>query len=769
MIVFLRKISRCLQLSVALMLATHASAQQLTAPAELRIDLIRNADKVWENGFEVKQSLAEAARQHSVYQAARIANSKPLFSWVMNSDKRDAHQTSYQILVASSAGKLDSGAVDIWNSGKVISGKQLGIEYNGKELTPNTVYYWKVKIWDNRGVSSTFSKASAFLTDSVLKPYQIPYTPLVKSVQQPAASRQLSNGNSFYDFGKDAFGQLTLEVSTVGERDTLRIHVGEAVQPSGHVERKPRGTIRYRLLVLPLKKGKHQYTPAFEPDRRNTGSKAIPMPDYIGEVLPFRYVELEKTAPSIEVKTLERYAVNYIFEDDAVIFSSSDTVLNQVWDLCKYSIKATSFTGTYVDGDRERIPYEADALINQLSHYAVDAEYNMAKRSLEYLIYNATWPTEWSLQNLQIAWYDYLYSGDIRAANKLYQELKPKLLLALARQDGLISTRTGKQDSAFSKSIHLIFDGDMKLRDIVDWPQKGGVGLPPTAIGETDNFEFTDYNSVVNAFHYQALVYMKNLAQALGEKEDVAFYERQASKVKQAFQRSFIDSASGLIIDGEGTTHSSLHANMMALAFGLVPPENKPKVLAFIRSRGMACSVYGAQFLMDALYDANDADYGLKLLTSTDKRSWYNMIRSGSTMTTEAWDMEYKGNQDWNHAWGAVPANTIVNKLMGVTPLSPAFGTIAIKPRPGTLSKAVLKLATLRGKVEVTFHQEARSFRLETRLPANTRGVVYLPRRTASDQLFRNGERIIASRDGDFWEIKDMGSGKDSWEVRYNQ
>ena len=57
-------------------------------------------------------------------------------------------------------------------------------------------------------------------------------------------------------------------------------------------------------------------------------------------------------------------------------FISNNSVLNQVWDLCKYSIKATSFTGNYVDGDERSL--RTDALINQLSHYGVDAEYSMA-------------------------------------------------------------------------------------------------------------------------------------------------------------------------------------------------------------------------------------------------------------------------------------------------------------------------------------------------------------------------------------------------------
>jgi hypothetical protein len=42
---------------------------------------------------------------------------------------------------------------------------------------------------------------------------------------------------------------------------------------------------------------------------------------------------------------------------------------------------------------------------------------------------------------------------------------------------------------------------------------------------------------------------------------------------------------------------------MFPAAFGMAPAANKAKVMDFIRSRRMACSVYGAQFLMDALYE----------------------------------------------------------------------------------------------------------------------------------------------------------------------
>jgi hypothetical protein len=59
--------------------------------------------------------------------------------------------------------------------------------------------------------------------------------------------------------------------------------------------------------------------------------------------------------------------------------------------------------------------------------------------------------------------------------------------------------------------------------------------------------------------------------------------------------------------DGEGTDHMSQHASLFALAFGLVPEEHVPAVIQKVRSRGAACSVYAARYLMEVLF-ANGSD-----------------------------------------------------------------------------------------------------------------------------------------------------------------
>jgi len=543
--------------------------------------------------------------------------------------------------------------------------------------------------------------------------------------------------------------------------NSLTIRFGEA-QKRGRIDRSPGGTIRYSEYKLEMKGGWNTYVISIRPDKRNTGPNAIKMPEYTGDVTPFRYCEIEGFDDQLQNGQVVREMTHYPFDDTDSYFASSDTVLNKVWELCKYSIKGTSYAGVYLDGDRERIPYEADALINQLGQYGVSREYSMARFSQEYLLLHATWPTEWILQSVLIAWNDYLYTGDKTALEHNYEALKAKTLISLSDEPGFISTQTGKVTPELLASIHL----NSKLRDIIDWPHSGGLGLGKKEPGETDGFVFREVNTVVNAYHYRALVIMAQVSAALGKDTESKTYTRQAEKLKKAFNSLLLDKKSWIYVDGMGTSHSSLHANMFPVAFGLAPDHCLKGIDQFIQSRGMACSVYGSQFLLDAVYESNNSTYGLNLLTSTTDRSWYNMIRCGSTITMEAWDNKYKPNQDWNHAWGAAPANIIPRKLMGIEPLLPGFRKIRIKPQPASLEYAEIKCPTIRGNVLVAFkNKPGKSFLLKTTIPANTTAIVYLPYWSESQKVTMNGKAALYYREGNFIVVDRVGSGSHTFEV----
>lgn len=736
-------------------------APHTNQPSQLTVDFLSHAGQVFRNGYLVNLPLDQAVGRQENFQFAEIARKKPFFGWVVNSDQNNTVQTAYQVLVASTAENIQNNLGDFWDSGKIEGDQSVNVIYAGKDLKPNSVYFWKVKTWDNHGRESIYSTVSQFKTAVELSDYATSRYPLQKQDIFPVAIKSISPAEWMIDFGKAVFGTLRLTLLGKTESDTVVVHFGEA-QKEGRINRNPGGTIRYSSRKLALRRGWNTYTIAIIPDKRNTGPQAVLMPSYIGEVTPFRYCELEGYSQPISNGQIVQEIVFYPFDEEASYFASSDTVLNKVWDLCKYSIKATSFPGIYVDGDRERIPYEADAYINQLGHYTVAREYSIGRFSHEYLINRPTWPTEWILQSVLMAWNDYLYTGNKESLEHFYMDLKAKALLSLADETGLISTQTGKVTPGVLESIH--FKGN--LRDIVDWPQTGILGLGKNEPGETDGFIFKDVNTVVNAYHYKAVSQLAQIAKILNQSADEHQFMERAAKLKASFNETLLDKKQGVYMDGMGTDHASLHANMFPLTFGLAPEKYVGRVSSYVESRGMACSVYGSQFLMDAIYDGYNPEYGLKLLASTSERSWYNMIRVGSTISLEAWDNKYKPNQDWNHAWGAAPANIIPRKLMGIEPLEPGFRKIRIKPQPASLEQAEIKYPTIRGEVLLSFtNKPKQSFTMNLTIPANTTADVYLPFWSKSQKVTMNEKAVKYYQEGNFIVVKDVGSGNSLFEV----
>ena len=726
-------------------------SQHIFSPTKLRTDLLLNTDVISTSGISVNISLSQDIVKDTNYQFSKVYNTHPHFDWV--NAKNISKVTGWRILVASSLQNLNNNIGDIWDTKKQF-GSQHPVSFNGKPLEIGNVYYWKVQQWNELGAATAFSQPTAFYLAASDTVNFGAHAPLTAEIQSPKQLLKLTNGAYFIDFGKDAFSQLQLHLNS-DKSDSIYIEVAEALTNSGDFL-KSSPNIRYKKIGLYVQKGEQNYTLKWPVDAKRNSRNPIQMPSYIGEVFPFRYVRISGFNGNMNASSIQRKIIFYPFNNTAADFVSSDTVLNKVWELCKYSIKATSFSGFYVDGDRERIPYEADAFINQLSHYAVDAEYNIARRSMNYLIFHPTWPTEWSLQNVLMAWNDYLYTGDKSFIQNYYSELKQKILLPLARQDGLISTIEQKQTKEFLKTIHITkaFDGKGDLRDIVDWP-----------VVERDGYVFCNYNAVVNAFYYKNLLLMSQMALLVGNKVEAQFYSQKAKQVYDSYQKLFIDINTGLVKDGDTTTHVSLHSNMFALAFGLVAKQNLPSVIALIKSKKMACSVYGSQFLLDALYDAGESKYALDLLTATDQRSWYNMIKSGSTISMEAWDKIYKPNLDLNHAWGAAPANIIVRKLMGVQPLSPGADTILIQPQLANLQFAKLKTTLIKGEVAIEYNHKAENEVYQLSIPSGTLVLFNIRSNYSNTSLMVDGKKMNLPLIKGAYQIKHLFGGKHTIEL----
>jgi alpha-L-rhamnosidase len=87
----------------------------------------------------------------SLTQPLGIDSSQPLFSWQLQDAGFAARQTAYRIEVASKPAMLAGGKPDVWDSGRITSGKSVDVVYGGPELTASTRYYWRVEVWDKDG------------------------------------------------------------------------------------------------------------------------------------------------------------------------------------------------------------------------------------------------------------------------------------------------------------------------------------------------------------------------------------------------------------------------------------------------------------------------------------------------------------------------------------------------------------------------------------------------------------------------------------------
>ncbi|MEP6898647.1 MAG: alpha-L-rhamnosidase N-terminal domain-containing protein, partial [Rhodanobacter sp.] len=95
-----------------------------------------------------------------------IDDAHPRFSWIVAATRRGTEQTSYRLLVASSAENLEAGRADVWDSGRVISRQSFGIEYRGPALHSATRYYWKVLVETSTGSASAQSWFETGLLDA---------------------------------------------------------------------------------------------------------------------------------------------------------------------------------------------------------------------------------------------------------------------------------------------------------------------------------------------------------------------------------------------------------------------------------------------------------------------------------------------------------------------------------------------------------------------------------------------------------------------------
>lgn len=87
-----------------------------------------------------------------------VDSQPPRLFWTLDGHERGQKETGYQILAASSPSLLAKNQGDLWDSGKVDSNETIQIGYAGELLHSWQDVFWKVRVWDEHGTASAWSK-----------------------------------------------------------------------------------------------------------------------------------------------------------------------------------------------------------------------------------------------------------------------------------------------------------------------------------------------------------------------------------------------------------------------------------------------------------------------------------------------------------------------------------------------------------------------------------------------------------------------------------
>lgn len=439
----------------------------------------------------------------------------------------------------------------------------------------------------------------------------------------PAATiSRLADGAWVIDFAREVTGGLELYCPKQAE---VEIRLGEERLPDGHVRFQMRTQNCYQ-------------------ERWNFSAVGGRLSHF--GIRAFRYAEIRDYPGELRAADIVAVAINAPFTDTDSSFSSSSPELDRVWALCKETIRVSSLD-VYTDcPSRERIAYEADTYISLLTHFAIGLNPIFWRRSLRYQIDHLTWPWEWRCFIVPLFLEYYRHTGD----REFIQEYYPCLAEFIPP--------AGLQETYAQKVI-------------VDWPASC-----------RDNYDFGAANTVGNLFGAWSLQALGHLSAALGFQAEAAVYQARFAALKEEINTVLFDREAGLYRDCRGSRHHSFHANVFAVAFDVAEPAMLPGCLDYIEKRGMVCSVYAAQFYLEALLRHGRYNSAWKLLTADNQTSWLGMLRQGALATMEAWSPDQKPNASFCHPWGSAPGNLILRYLIGLTPAEPGWQKVAFNPPP---------------------------------------------------------------------------------------
>lgn len=452
---------------------------------------------------------------------------------------------------------------------------------------------------------------------------------------EPVNVRPVPGGVQF-DFGRERTG--CFYAGTRGrEGQRLILRYGEELDETGRVRHEMRCNCRYEESWT-LRDGKNTLRP--------------------WEYKAFRYVEVlgEGEEPILtDCHVTEQF---YPMNEELCSLACETDELERIFEMCRNTVRCGTQEAFLDCPSREKGQYLGDAIITARAHVWLTGSTDMLRKCIRDFIESARVTpgllavapgsfmqeiADFSLLFGALVLTDYDFTGDSEFLRECYPTLAGMVDFygQYRREDGLL-------------------ENVAHAWNLVDWPENLRDGydfaLTRPIVGK-------GCHNVINALWYGALMMKEKVEDILGLSCD-----RASTAVGEAFRKAFYRPEQKLFADSEISSHCSLHANLYAACFGLMPAEAEEAYEALLLTPGRRCGIFPMYFALRGLGRMGHYETLYRLLTRQDTGGWRNMLREGATTCFEAWGKDQKWNTSLCHPWGSGAIPLIIEELAGVHP-----------------------------------------------------------------------------------------------------
>ena len=489
--------------------------------------------------------------------------------------------------------------------------------------------------------------------------FKLPVTPL------NAVSKQVSDNSILADFGKETFGFIKLH--GLQGKGNITIYYGESKEEALSKD----GAVTLDRLAI---------------DNAATQDSIMPLSK------AFRYINIVREG---EVH-FDDVSMLYEYADikDKGSFTCSDSEINRIYDVAKYTLHLST-REFFIDGiKRDRWVWSGDAYQSYLMNYYLMND-NRTVTSTMYALRGKD-PVTGHINTIMdytfywfLAIYDYyLYSGDKTFIQQNYDRMKSLMDYVMGRRNknGLLEGLPGD----------WIF---------IDW----AAGLSKKGEVSFEQLLFA-----------RSLETMALCADIVNDKQGASQYKSLAADIKKKlFDIYWNQQKQALVhsrVDGKQTDNVTRYSNMFAIFFDYFNEQQKQAVKKSVLLNNNIQKIttpYMRFYELEALCAMGEQNYVLKEM----KDYWGGMLKLGATSFWEEYDPSKKGAEHYAmygrefgkslcHAWGASPIYLLGKYYLGVKPTSPGYATYIVEPNLGGLQWMEGKVPTPKENIELYVSKE---------------------------------------------------------------